>query len=81
MLRKGPVTRIDLDCGFPLMALLTKQAREELRLADNELVSALIKAPPHPSHLPPGLTCRLSAICVSSVLLLQLLDQESQARS
>jgi molybdate transport system ATP-binding protein len=37
--------RIDLDCGFPLMALLTKQACEELALKPNDRVTALIKAP------------------------------------
>ncbi len=44
MLRQGPMTRIDVDCGFPLMALLTKQACEELNLANDDAVTALIKA-------------------------------------
>lgn len=43
--REGPMVRIDLDCGFPLTALLTKQACEELSLSQNEPVLALIKAP------------------------------------
>jgi len=42
---EGPVVRIDLDCGFPLAALLTKQACEELALRPGEDVTALIKAP------------------------------------
>ncbi len=41
----GPMMRIDLDCGFPLAALLTKQACEELALAADDAVLALIKAP------------------------------------
>ena len=45
MSREGPMVRINLDCGFPLMALLTKQACEELDLAENAEVLALIKAP------------------------------------
>jgi len=43
--REGPVVRIDLDCGFPLLALLTRQACEELSLKENGRVLALIKAP------------------------------------
>src|SRR6266852_1498699 len=43
--RQGPLVRIDLDCGFPLIALLTKQACEELALAENDRVIALVKAP------------------------------------
>lgn len=43
--REGPMVRIDLDCGFPLAALLTKQACEELALSPDERVLALIKAP------------------------------------
>jgi len=43
--RQGPLVRIDLDCGFPLIALLTKQACEELALEENDRVIALVKAP------------------------------------
>lgn len=43
--REGPMMRIELDCGFPLAALLTKQACEELALVENDSVLALIKAP------------------------------------
>jgi molybdate transport system ATP-binding protein len=42
---EGPLMRIDLDCGFPLAALLTKQACEELTLKTGDRVVALIKAP------------------------------------
>jgi molybdate transport system ATP-binding protein len=42
---EGPMRRIELDCGFPLMALLTKQACEDLALEPGVEVLALIKAP------------------------------------
>jgi molybdate transport system ATP-binding protein len=42
---EGPMIRIDLDCGFPLAALLTKQACEELEVRVGDLVVALIKVP------------------------------------
>lgn len=42
---EGPMVRIDLDCGFPLAALLTKQACAELALAQQDTVLALVKAP------------------------------------
>ena len=42
---EGPMVRIDLDCGFPLAALLTRQACEELTLHQGDQISALIKAP------------------------------------
>jgi molybdate transport system ATP-binding protein len=42
---EGPMVRIELDCGFALSALLTKQACDELALAPGEPVLALIKAP------------------------------------
>ena len=43
--REGPMVRIDLDCGFPLMAMLTNQASEELGLEKDQPVLALVKAP------------------------------------
>ena len=43
--REGPMMRIDLDCGFPLIAMLTKQACEELALMEGDRVFALVKAP------------------------------------
>jgi len=42
---EGPMRRIELDCGFPLMALLTKQACEDLALEPGVEVLALIKVP------------------------------------
>jgi len=42
----GPATvRVELDCGFPLVALLTRQAAEELELVPGVGVGALVKAP------------------------------------
>jgi molybdate transport system ATP-binding protein len=42
----GPATvRIEVDCGFPLVALLTRQAAEELELVPGKKVCALVKAP------------------------------------
>ena len=42
---EGPLTRIELDCGFPLTAVLTKQACAEMELKEGDNVLALIKAP------------------------------------
>jgi molybdate transport system ATP-binding protein len=36
--------RVELDAGFPLVALITKQSREELSLAEGGRVSASFKA-------------------------------------
>lgn len=41
----GVLMRVDLDCGFPLAALLTTQACEEMALQPGSRVIALIKAP------------------------------------
>jgi molybdate transport system ATP-binding protein len=41
---EGPIDRVTLDCGFPLDALITRQAREELRLGPGDRVTAAIKA-------------------------------------
>jgi molybdate transport system ATP-binding protein len=43
--RDGPLMRVELDCGFALTALLTKQACEELALQPGNPVVALVKAP------------------------------------
>lgn len=45
LMPEGPMMRINLDCGFPLAALLTRQACDELSLAQGDRLSALIKAP------------------------------------
>ncbi len=42
---EGPMRRVELDCGFPLMALLTKQACEELAIEPGIQVLALVKVP------------------------------------
>lgn len=42
---EGPHIRVELDCGFSLTALVTKQACEEMALKPGEPVTALIKAP------------------------------------
>jgi molybdate transport system ATP-binding protein len=39
------MTRIELNCGFPLTAVLTRQACEEMELKEGATVLALIKAP------------------------------------
>jgi len=42
---EGTLMRLELDCGFPLAALLTRQACEELALKAGDAVVALVKAP------------------------------------
>jgi molybdate transport system ATP-binding protein len=44
LIHEGPMWRIELDCGIPLTALLTRQACEELALQENDRVLAMIKA-------------------------------------
>ena len=41
---EGPLVRVSLDCGFPMTAVITRPAREELGLVEGETVTALIKA-------------------------------------
>jgi molybdate transport system ATP-binding protein len=43
--REGPHMRVELDCGWPLSALVTKQACEEMGLNPGNSVMALVKAP------------------------------------
>jgi molybdate transport system ATP-binding protein len=45
MEHEGPLVRIELDCGFPLVALITKNAAETLDLRVGAQVVAQIKAP------------------------------------
>jgi molybdate transport system ATP-binding protein len=40
----GPIDRVTLDCGFALDALVTRQARDELRLEVGSDVTAAVKA-------------------------------------
>jgi molybdate transport system ATP-binding protein len=42
---EGPLLRVSIDCGFPLAALVTRQAREELGLEIGEDVVAFVKSP------------------------------------
>jgi molybdate transport system ATP-binding protein len=41
---EGALVRVSVDCGFPLTALITKQACEELRLSPGQRVVAAVKA-------------------------------------
>jgi molybdate transport system ATP-binding protein len=41
---EGPLERIELDCGFPLVALVTGHAREELKLEPGVTITAAVKA-------------------------------------
>ncbi len=41
---EGPLERVTVDCGFPLAALITRQAREELALQPGSDVMAAVKA-------------------------------------
>jgi molybdate transport system ATP-binding protein len=45
LIPEGPVVRVTLDCGFPLVALVTKPGCEALALREGGPVAALIKAP------------------------------------
>ena len=49
--REGPAIRVEVDCGFTLSALLTRQACEEMSLKPGDEVEALVKA--HNVHLIP----------------------------
>ncbi|MCJ7743943.1 MAG: ABC transporter ATP-binding protein [Dehalococcoidales bacterium] len=40
----GPLSRIEIDCGFPLVALVTKRSTEELNLQKGKKVYATFKA-------------------------------------
>jgi molybdate transport system ATP-binding protein len=42
---EGPLIRAELDCGFPLVALVTKNAAAELGLREGDAVTAVVKAP------------------------------------
>src|SRR5258707_3216840 len=43
--REGSMARVGIDCGFPLKALVTYQACEDMGLRDEMEVTALVKAP------------------------------------
>jgi molybdate transport system ATP-binding protein len=40
--REGPLVRVALDCGFPLVALVTGQAAGELGLREGQQVTAVL---------------------------------------
>lgn len=40
----GPLTRVEIDCGFPLVALVTKRSAEEMKLARGQSIFASFKA-------------------------------------
>ncbi len=40
----GPLTRVELDCGFPLVSIVTKKSAEELHLESGRSVCAGFKA-------------------------------------
>jgi molybdate transport system ATP-binding protein len=42
--REGPLARVELDCGFPLVAVVTAQSAEDLNLRAEEPVYAILKA-------------------------------------
>jgi molybdate transport system ATP-binding protein len=42
---EGPLVRITIDCGVPLVALVTRASAERLRLVPGASVSAAVKAP------------------------------------
>lgn len=44
VLREGPLARIELDCGFPLVARITRAAADELGLAEGMELEATVKA-------------------------------------
>jgi len=41
---EGPVDRVTIDCGFEVVALITRQSREELSLSPGSPIAAAIKA-------------------------------------
>jgi molybdate transport system ATP-binding protein len=41
---EGALARVELDCGFPLVAMVTSQSAAELALREGETVSAVVKA-------------------------------------
>ncbi len=43
--REGPMMRVNLDCGFPLKALITNQAYQNMGLRERDEIVAVVKAP------------------------------------
>jgi len=44
VIAEGALARVELDCGFPLVALVTAQSAAELALVEGEKVAAVVKA-------------------------------------
>ena len=42
--QEGPLVRVSLDCGFPITAVITRPARDELELLEGDVVTAVVKA-------------------------------------
>jgi len=40
---QGPLARVELDCGFPLVAMVTAQSAGELELKPDDAVCAIVK--------------------------------------
>jgi molybdate transport system ATP-binding protein len=40
---EGPLARVELDCGFPLVAVITAQSAQELELQPGDAVCAIVK--------------------------------------
>ena len=45
LVAEGPIIRVALDCGFPLVAIVTRPAGQALTLREGDTVTAMIKAP------------------------------------
>jgi molybdate transport system ATP-binding protein len=43
--REGTLVRVELNCGFNLAALITRQACDEMALKSGDRIMALVKAP------------------------------------
>jgi molybdate transport system ATP-binding protein len=42
---EGPMARVEIDCGFPLVALVTRSSCRELELREGAAVTAMLKVP------------------------------------
>jgi molybdate transport system ATP-binding protein len=43
--QEGPLVRVVLDCGFPLAAVVTRQACRDLDIKEGERLMAFVKSP------------------------------------
>jgi molybdopterin-binding protein len=44
MTPQGPLVRVEVDCGFPVMVLITRASAQEMQLKDGLNVTASFKA-------------------------------------